>query len=480
MSGEDAGFLALELPTEPQHGFMLALLRRPEDAPPLTLDDLRAHLARCLADLPAFRWRVVRVPLDLYHPVFIEDPGFDLEHHVQRETLSRPGGRAELDRLCAKHAAQPMDFSRPLWQIILVDGLSDGRQAILWKGHHCVLDGKAALAFKSRIFSDSDLASGSPDEWRPDPYPGRRQLILGALGDHGKALRRLPRFIRRVARGIAAAKRLREQSPVRVPEGRIDTPYCVLNDAFSGERRYARSDLSLDDVQMVKRIAGVTVNDAVLAVISEALRRYLAARRGLPERSLIANVIVGIDSSAAVSRQSGNQVTGLTTSLCTDVDDLWVRLERIHEVTTASKRQLEAWGPELVPEGLEFVPPYFAKWYVRRVYRKRVRHPERAEHNVTVSNSKGFSSFLTLGPAVVEEAYGGGPPSGGVGVNVTISSYGERLMIGVLSFADAMEDPQAFVDLIAPSMEDLLERAQAQSRLLANESVGPVRTPDAT
>jgi len=236
----------------------------------------------------------------------------------------------------------------------------------------------------------------------------------------------------------------------------------VLNNTSSNHRGYARAELSLDDVKRVKNVAGVTVNDVVLAVVSEALRRYLDARHALPERPLVAAVIVGVESADSPARRSGNKISSLTTSLCTDVDDIWERLLRIHEVTAAAKGLFEALGPTIVTDGLEFVPPWVAKLALRRFGRSRAKNPERVGQNVTVSNYPGFPSTLSFGRFVVEDAYVSGPPNGSVGVNVSIWSYGDRLMVTTVAFCDAMDAPDEFSDHVRAATTDLLARARAE------------------
>ena len=464
LSGMDQGFLALELPVQPMHNMLLTILRtgpsEDSDTSPLTLDDLRQHVAARLDGLPWFRWRLVEVPFDLYHPVLIEDPGFILEDHLYQVTLPKPGGRDELDRFCAQQAGQHLDRSRPLWEMTLVDGLADGRQAILFKNHHCMSDGRAALFWWSQLFSESPAEE--IDAWRPEPVPGRMRLLRDAMRDYRRALRGFPRFARKASRDASTAKKRRAELDVRVPEAWVDAPPGPLNNGFTVQRGYARAQLSMDDVNAIRRVGGASVNDVVLTVVSEALRRYLCRRGGLPERSLVAGVIVGIEPPDAPPRLWGNRLTSMTTSLCTDIDDLWDRMRQIHDVTAASRELLDLSGRSVIADGLQIVPPWFAKFVVRQGHRHRVRHPERIGTNVVVSHFRGFSSPATA-PALVEEAYFSGPPNGGVGVNISMWSYTDRLMITVATFMDSMDTPQELAEAIEAAMGDLGRRAQREN-----------------
>jgi diacylglycerol O-acyltransferase / wax synthase len=464
MSGEDAGFLALELPFQPMHVLVIALVRPPSDgdghSTQLTLDYVRQHVAYRLGELPSFRWRVVRVPFGLHHPVFIEDADFDLDAHLRHVSLAEPGGPEDLDAFCAAEAEHHLDRRYPLWQLTLVSGLADGRQAVVLRVHHCMMDAPAALVTFERLFSGEDHeVAVAASSWRPDPVPSPSRLIGQALADHRRTIRQAVRVVRKGRRGFAAATNRRRVSGVTVPVSG-DAPACSLNRAFSIERTYARTTLSMADVTFVRQAAKVTVNDVALAVAGAALRRYLAARDDLPRRPLVAGVMVGLEPHNAPPRQSGNWISSLTTSLATDVDDPWERLGTIHRVTVEAKRMFALTGPELLPEFLECVPPWVAEPAIRGLHRNRVRHPDKVNQNVVISNFKGPSPPWVLGPAAIEELYWAGPPNSGVGLNVAFSSYEGQLMVGILCFADSIDAPSELAEGFVTSLAELVARAE--------------------
>jgi diacylglycerol O-acyltransferase len=135
--------------------------------------------------------------------------------------------------------------------------------------------------------------------------------------------------------------------------------------------------------------------------------------------------------------------------------DTWERLRQIHEVTAAAKRNLHTFGVTFMTEGLDFVPPWLVRRFVHRRFRRRIGHPERVNHNITVSNFKGFETHGTM-PAIVEEAYFSGPPNLGVGVNVSVWSYVGQLMIAVTTSMDSMDEPKEFINAIMDSFDELL------------------------
>jgi diacylglycerol O-acyltransferase len=463
LSGQDAGFLLLEVPEQPMQTMVLAILR-PGSAGAVRVEDVERHMTARLDQLPAFRGRVVPVPLGLSHPLFVEDPGFDVARHVRHAVVPDPGGDGELDALCAGLAEQRLDRSRPLWQMTLVDGLAGDRQAIVLEIHHALMDGFATLATLARIFSapSEDVDNGASDGWCPDRTPGGVRLVAGALGHQARVLGGLPRLVGRTRRGVAAVKLRRSQAAVKAPEAGVDTPPSAINNGFTADRGYARTWLPLDGVKRVKEAAGVTVNDVVLAVAAGALRAYLEARSELPDRPLVANVPVGMEARGAPARAAGNRFSRLTTSLATDVADPWTRLQTIAAVTREAKECLDLGGRELLPDWLEYLPPLIGDPAVRRMQAARRdpgKAPAKLDANVVISNIRGPSEPWQFESAMVEEMYVTGPPNGGVGVTIVAWDYAGRLLLGLLSFADSVEDPRELAAGLRHSLAELVEAA---------------------
>ena len=461
LSGQDDGFLLLELPEQPMQIIVLAVLR-PGPEGPVRVEGVQRHMAARLHELPAFRWRVVPVPLGLSHPLIVEDPAFDVARHVRHAVLPEPGGDGELDALCGRLAEQRLDRGRPLWQMTLVDGLAGGRQAIVLEIHHALMDGFATLATLARIFS----ASGGPDDHPgdaspPGRVPGGVRLVAGAIGHQARVLVRLPGLVATTRRGAAAVRQRRSGAAVKAPDAGVDTPLSTINRGFTAERRFARTWLPLEEVRRVKEAAGVTVNDVVLAVVAGALRSYLEARGELPGRPLVANVPVGMEGRGDPPRVTGNRFSRLTTSLATDVADPWTRLATIAAVTREAKVCLDLGGRQLLPDWLEYLPPLLGEPAVRRVQAARRNPgttPAKLDANVVVSNVRGPSEPWRFGSAVVEEMYLAGPPNGGVGVTVVAWDYAGRLLFGLLSFADSVEDPGELTAGLHRGLAELVDR----------------------
>ncbi|MGH3438364.1 MAG: wax ester/triacylglycerol synthase family O-acyltransferase [Sciscionella sp.] len=463
LSGVDAAFLSGEMSGHPMQSIAVGLLRAGPGGP-LVLEDLRTHLAARIDQLPAFRWRVVSVPLGLAHPVFVEDPHFDLGEHLCHAALPEPGGPEELDAACAELASRFLDRGKPLWRITLIDGLADGRQAMVLEIHHALMDGFAIRAALARIFSEEESAA-SPPRWQPGRMPGRVRLVTAALAHDARTLTRLPELVGRTRRAMVAVRQRRAGAAVTVPKAGIDVPLSVINQGFTPERRFASTALPLDQVLAVKNAAGATVNDVALGLVGGALRAYLQARGALPDRSLVANVPVGIGEAGATPRSAGNRVALLTTSLATDVADPWERIQRISAVTAEAKACLNLAGRELQADWIEYLPPMVLGPMMRRDQAARSRPGKRRvklDANAVVSNLRGSSVPWQFASTVVEEMYLAGPPDSKVGVNFAFWDYGGRLLFGIMSLADSVDDPGELAVGLSRSLDELVAAAECR------------------
>jgi WS/DGAT/MGAT family acyltransferase len=471
LSGLDTGFLSLEMPAQPMQCIALGVLRAGISGP-LSFEELRHRLTARLDQLPALRSRVVPVPLGLAPPVVAEDPHFDLVDHLFHDMLPDPGGPEELNAACARLASQQINRDRPLWRITLIDGLAGGRQAILLEIHHALMDGVAIRTTLAQIFSEEQQPAICPLPWRPGRIPGRRQLVAAGLAHHARTLTRLPELITRTRRATVAVRLRQAGTPVKVPQPGVDAPLSVLNCGCTPERRVARAVLPLKTVLAVKDIAGVTVNDVVLALVGSTLRSYLQARGALPERPLVAFVPVGLEGPEGAGRATGNRIARLTTTLATDIADPWERLRRISAVTAEAKACLDLAGRGLMMDWLECVPPMLMGPLLRRAHKARRRPGTRQiklDENVVVSNLRGPSAPWQFGSAVVEEMYLFGPPNCAVGVNIAFWDYADQLRFGILSLADVAEDPGELAVRLIRSLKELVaaaERAAAKRGLV--------------
>lgn len=337
LTGLDAGFLYMETPSLHMHTLKMAVFEKPEGYQP-TFEEMRETIGRRLSLLPPFRRRMMEVPLHFHHPVWIEDPHFDIDYHVRRVVLPSPGTRRQLDDAVADIAGLSLDRSRPLWRLHIFEGLEDGSTAVLIKVHHAVADGVAASALLANALSTSpdDIDDPVDPRWRPESVPSNTQLLYDAMGDHVRQFLDLPRLLIRTLRRVWNLLLHRFRSTQRSPLPLVHTPQTSFNAALTPHRSFATTSIPFSDVREVKNEFGVTVNDVVLALVSGALRSYLADRGELPDWSLVAGVPVSADTDA-IPRLAGNRVSNMFTTLATDEEDPLVRLRIIHDVTVEAK-----------------------------------------------------------------------------------------------------------------------------------------------
>lgn len=457
LCGIDAGFLYMETPTVHMHTIKAAVME-PDGGSRYSLDKVKHTLRERLHLLPAFRRRVIEVPFHLHHPVWIEDPQFDLDRHVRWRSLPAPAGTKEIEAAISEIASTPLKRDRPLWEISILEGLPDGSVVFVAKIHHTLADGLAAAQMLANV-TDPQLgetaAPAGEKPWNPDPVPGRSRLVADALRDHLPPVRRFPALAARTARNLVAVARNRRAAAIPPPRPLLDTPKTPLNGTLTARRRFLSLGLSLDSVKKVKNVLGVSVNDVLLGLVASSLRDYLTRRGELPARPLLAEVPMALDRPGE-QRSSGNRVSNLFTSLCTDEPDPIRRVRRIHETIEATKRANEILGPDMYHQWSEYTPPAFFPLLVRLYSRTRLANRLRPPINVIVSSVRGPRAPLHLRGGSLRSIYSVGPLIEGVALNITAWSYVDQLNVGLLACPDLVDRPDEIADGIRAALDELL------------------------
>ncbi|MFN8041626.1 MAG: wax ester/triacylglycerol synthase family O-acyltransferase [Acidimicrobiales bacterium] len=465
LSGLDAGFLYMETPTLLMHTLKLAVLEPAPGVDELPIAWVREQIGERLGLLPPFRRRLVEVPFGFHHPVWIEDPSFDLEYHVRSATVPAPGGRLELDRKVAELASRPLDRGRPLWELYLLDGLASGHVAVLVKIHHAAADGVAASALLANVMTaitDDDDAPPAAGPWSPERVPSDLQLLWDAFVDHLRQLGHLPRLLARTTRSLAAlVQHRRRGAGPATPRPILDVPRTPFNAALTPHRSFATVTLPLAPLREVKAAFGVTLNDVVLAVVSGALRSWLADTGDLPGRSLVAGVPVSTDRPDEVRRLGGNKVSNLFTSLATDVADPAARVAAIHHVTAEAKVVQNLLGADMMGSWVQYTPPRPYAWFMRQYSRFALADRHRPPINLVVSNVPGPRHPLQVAGARLEHLYSVGPILEGIGLNVTAWSYVDHLDVGVIACRESVPHPEDLCARFPAALDELLAAAPA-------------------
>ena len=462
LTGIDAGFLYMETPTMHLHVGGFGIFEPPEEGPPPTYEQVvemaeqRVHLG------PVFRQRLMPVPFGLHHPVLVDDPHFDIRYHVRRLALPAPGGARELAEVVSDVYSRPLDRSKPLWELYFVEGLEGGRFASVTKSHHAIVDGISGVDL-AMLFLDLEPRPSVPEEipeFEPERIPSEWELLgyglmsrlrtpVGAI----KATRSLVRAGLEVVR----QQRQPKQPDLSPPPLPFAAPRTSLNCAISPRRAISFATVPLNDLKQVKSAFGCTVNDVVMAVCAGALRRYFDDLGEEVDRPLVAMMPVSVrtdDESGAL----GNRVTGMSTSLATDIDDPVERLKAIHASNAGAKESIGAVGPEMLNEVADLMIPNLMTQAARLISRTRIADRVRPAFNFTVSNVPGpqfplysvggrMTTMCPLGPVAESSA-----------LNITVASYDGEMTFGFQACADAVDDVWRFENATHDALAELLKR----------------------
>ncbi len=456
MTGLDAKFLYSETPTAHMHTVKVAVADVSDIEGGFTFEEFVEVLGVQLDHLPPFRRRAVPVPGRLGHPVWVEDPDFEIRRHVARMVLPAPGDRAQLAAVVGEFASLPLKRDRPLWELLFVEGLAEGRMAVVVKLHHAVADGTAVVALLHSVvrgMSDEPPDEHEEDPWRPEPIPDRRQLLKMAYRDHVTRWKGMPRLVGRSVRGAKASELRRRSFPVRPPLPLHRVPRTSLNVSLTAERTFAMTTLPMEDLKAIRRAAGTTLNDVYLAVCAGAIRRYLEGRGELPSRSLLASVPVSTDPN--VARVQGNRVDNLYVSIGTDLADPAERLAHINTVTKAAKEVRSVLGHELFEQRADVVPPTSTAPSSSAWTHSHAANRLPPPLNAVLSNVAGPRERIFFGPIQLESLYSVGPILEGIGLNITAWSYVDDLGVSVLGCPASLPDPWQIVDELHAALDEL-------------------------
>jgi WS/DGAT/MGAT family acyltransferase len=471
----DATFLNAETSTTHAHIAGLAVVDasgRPDGR--LTVGAV-ADLIRERAHLAAqpLRRRLVQVPLGLDHPYWEDDPDFDPRRHISEIGLPAPGGHAQLADACAMLHERPLDRRRPLWEIVLIQGLEGGLTGVYLKAHHAAIDGVMAAQTLAALL---DLSPEPRDLPEDDTVPARAPHPMEMLGTGLLKTALHPvRTVLSAARtapyldeipsvsqlpGVGAVSQLVQNALGRddVPRApRTIAPPTSFNRPIGPRRAFAYGELDLAEIKQVRRALGGSVNDVVMALCATALRQWLDKRGELPDGPLVAGVPVSLRKFAKAGGQGddpGNQVSILTTPLAIHIADPAERFETVRRDMEVAKRRFVTSAANWVREVTGMLPAPLAAPAFRLLMQAlpSVALPM----NLLISNVPGpqFPLYLCgaklLGyyPASVITDISGG-------VNISVFSYDGKVYVGIISCRDLVPNPSEFIDHITDALDEL-------------------------
>ena len=457
-TGQDASFLYMETPSVHMHTLKVAVIDLPAKIPYADVFDLvRISMESKLHLVPRLRQRPVEVPGGLHHPVWVEDPNFNIGRHLYRARIEEPGGHREMDQAIAEIASTQLPRDRPLWETWLLEGLADGGVVLVTKIHHSLADGVASATMLGEVMNvernHDDLDAPNPT-WIPEPLPSRGTLLKDAVRDQREQLGSIGPLVGRTVKGsVKVLKNIRHRATA-VPYPFV-TPRTVFNRTLSPRRSFASTSLPLADFKAVKNAAKVTLNDVVLATVAGALNRFFDERGEHLSRPLVASVPMAVASPGDAPRTAGNRVANLFTSLCNDVSDPLERLQKIHAITSQSKEIQQQLGMDTLLDWSEAVPAVAYRWVLSAFSHSGLSDVMPPPANLIVSNVRGPDQPLYVAGARLRAIYSVGPAIEGIGLNITGWSYCGELSFALIADADAIPDPHLITDALRVALDEL-------------------------
>ena len=464
LQGMDASFVALETPNTPMHIGSI-LIYDPATAPGgfVRFKDILVFFRSRMQLSKTMRARMVKVPLSLDYPYWIEDPDFDLEYHVRHVALPKPGDRRQLHIQTARIFSRPLDLNRPPWEFTIIEGLDNvdgvppGCFAMVTKVHHSAIDGLSGIDLMEALHT---LAPDTPppakiDGWRPEAIPDSMSLLFKSWVN---AVTNPVRQVRVLARAVPGVVRVAKGFVTRDFDvsTAITAPRTRFNAVVSPNRVVDGRTFALADLKAMRVLApGAKINDVFLAIIGGALRAYLAAKDDLPETSMTAMAPISV-RSATEKGNMGNQVAAMIAPLGTHLADPAERLRYVQAQTVNSKAMTDALGARQMTEMSKISPALFmalgAQLYARTGIANLVKPP----FNTVVTNVPGPPVPIYSSGAQLISMHGLLCLTDGLGLGHVVQSYVDQATICFTACRKLLPDPEFYGDCLQASFDAML------------------------
>ena len=478
LGGIDATFLYMETPETPMHVAGLTLYEPPEDFSGSFFEHFKEFFLTRMHLAPIFEKKLARTVLELDHPLWVDAGELDFDYHLRRATLPSPGTWRQLEEMVGDLHSVPLDRSRPLWQFTVIDGLDDGNVAIYSKVHHAAVDGGAGMAIAAALYDISPV----PRTVKPPPPKKKvrkpsieERAILGINDAVQNVMRQQLNVMQAIPQVLGTLTDM--LAPLKGADGKpaagpgipgipdVLAPKTPFNVTITSQRSYAARALSLTDAKLVSKATGTKINDVVMAICAGALRPYLAERKALPKKPLIAFVPISLREPG--NADASNQVFGMLCPIATQIEDPLERLKSIQKTANDSK-SLAGTVKDVSPKdfsllGAPILLPGLAQFFGRTGLADLMP----STTNLTISNVPGPPFPLYCAGAKILAMYPVSIPVHGIALNITVQSYQDKLNFAITADRRAVPDPQALADLFEPALEEL---KQAVAKLAVAEA----------
>ncbi|OFB38159.1 diacylglycerol O-acyltransferase [Mycolicibacterium sp. (ex Dasyatis americana)] len=465
LSASDAAFYHLENTATPMYVGSLSILRKPRAG--LSYESLLETVERRLPQIPRYRQKVREVTLGLARPVWVDDRDFDITYHIRRSALPSPGSDAQLHDLIARLGSRPLDRTRPLWEMYLVEGLAKNRIAIYTKTHQALVNGMTALEIGHVI---ADRTQKPPefgeDIWIPAREPSDRQLVLGAIGEwiarptsQLAALRDTVTEVATNASELAAVGR--RVADVARTVARGTAPSSPLNTRVSRNRRFSVDQHRLEDYRLVRARYNCDINDVVLAVVAGALRNWLLSRGEpvTPTTTVRAMAPMSVYPDAELDSSGPGQAISEVSPFLVDLPvgegNPVVRLSQIAHATESHSAAASLVDARTIVTLSGFAPPTLHAMGIRVATGFSARL-----FNLLITNVPGAQKQMYIAGTKLLETYAVPPLLQNQVLAIGVTSYDGQLYFGINADRDAMSDVDVLPSLLRESLEELLEAAK--------------------
>ena len=488
LRGEDARFVYAET-GHANSNITLVHIYDPSTAPGgrVRFKGLLKYIESRLHLSPIFRQKLLRVPLDLDHPYWIEDERFDLEYHVRHIALPKPGDWRQFCIQASRIHARPLDMSRPLWELYLVEGLDTFLDlpadsfALLTKVHHAAIDVRGGAEITTLLHDTTPLPPHPepPEPWFPESPPGSLSLLARAalhnIVQPFMVAAPLTRALRRVAPAVLGSLGELWLHPERLPITRF-------NAEVSPHRVFETRRFTLDELRRIRALVpGATVNDAVLAVCGGALRRYLQTHDELPGPSLVAIAPLSIRNADTSPGRQRSGLSFLRVPLGTEIEDAVERLRSLRQHTSNADEIEQAVGAKELTDITKHAPAATLAVTARLLAGSSLGLGQRAPlASCTITNVPGPAIPLYLNGARMTYFSAIMPISDGMGLVFSVTSYDGKIIISPTSCREQIPDPEFFALCIRESFQEYLELADRRSRERASRAHGQRAKPAKT
>jgi len=442
----DASFLTVERPTAHMHVGWKALFAPPENGERPSFETLREHIGGRLGAAPRYRQRLAAVPLGAHHPVWIDDPDFDIRRHVRRAPA------VLLDELVADVMSEPLPRDRPLWEMWIADR-PHGGLAMVGKAHHCMVDGIAAVELTSMLLDVEPDGDERPDT-EPAPASAPPQplaLLAGAVSDRISdalgVLRAPQRLVPTPQRVAEAAGQLTRSGHAIAHAIAPAVPHPLLNRGSSPHRQLVHLERSLDELREIKQGHGASINDVLLAAVAGALHEFLLERGEVPPR-LKAMVPVSVREDAPAGAL-GNRISFVFVDLPCDEPEPEARLADVAAQMRERKTGGEPEGAKAAVDGANLLP-HFIQSAVAQILASPL------VFNLVVSNVPGPPIPLYLRGCRLEAAYPIVPLAEAHALSVGMMSVAGRACFGLYADRRTLPDAERFAEHLDAEIDRLL------------------------